>query len=228
MTAQARTTLVAYDGSPTSKAAITYAARRLQPDGRLVVAHVVAPPGEYLDELYDERRHHARERGEALVREVKATLGEVPAELRVGEGPPAHTLVELAREAGADEIVIGSRGFGAGRAALGSVSHGLLHETDRPVVVLTRRAAEREAGRDAAEHALDAHAQVVGYDGSASARAALKYALARGHDVEFDLPRRGCDCGRLARAWTGPRRARQRLRGAAARGRYPRGGRAQL
>ena len=62
------------------------------------------------------------------------------------EGPPAQMLVELARETGADEIVVGSRGFGSGRALLGSVSRALLHETDRPVVVVNRRAAERQIG----------------------------------------------------------------------------------
>lgn len=45
MTTMNRTTLVAYDGSATAKAAVTYAARRLEPDGRLVVARVVALPG---------------------------------------------------------------------------------------------------------------------------------------------------------------------------------------
>jgi nucleotide-binding universal stress UspA family protein len=51
MTAKSRTTLVAYDGSATAKAAVAYAARRPEPRDRLVVAHVVAPPTEYLDEL---------------------------------------------------------------------------------------------------------------------------------------------------------------------------------
>jgi nucleotide-binding universal stress UspA family protein len=180
MTAKNRTTLVAYDGSATAKAAVAYAVQRLGPNDRLVVAHVVAPPTEYLNELYDEWRHRPRERGEELLRDVRETLGEVPAELRVAEGPPAHTLVELAREVRADEIVIGSRGLGAARALFGSVSHALLHETDRPVVVLTHAAAERQARRDAAGPAADRRTQIVGYDGSSSARAALEYALARG------------------------------------------------
>jgi nucleotide-binding universal stress UspA family protein len=174
------TTLVAYDGSATAKAAVEYAARRLEPNGRLVVAHVIVPPAEYLDELYDEWRQRPPERGDALLRDVKDALGDVAAELRVAEGPPAHTLLELAREAGADEIVIGSRGLGASRAVLGSVSYALLHETDRPVVVFTQRAAEHEARRDAAGGAVDGHVQIVGYDGSSIARAALEYALRRG------------------------------------------------
>jgi nucleotide-binding universal stress UspA family protein len=180
VTSKPATTLVAYDGSALAKAAVAYAIRRLEPHGRLVIAHVVEPPSRYLDELYDARRHRSRERGEALLRDVRDTLGSVAAELRVGEGPAADTLIELAREADADEIVIGSRGMGAGGAVLGSVSHALLHKTDRPVVILTRRAAEREARRDSAARRLGSHTQIVGYDGSPTARAALEYARARG------------------------------------------------
>ena len=61
---------------------------------------------------------------------------------------------------------------------LGSVSHALLHESDRPLVILTRRAAERRPGaRRLAPQG--ANGAVVGYDGSATARAALEYAIAR-------------------------------------------------
>jgi nucleotide-binding universal stress UspA family protein len=155
VTTKKHTTLVAYDGSEIAKAAVAFAARRLPPNRRLVVAHVVVPPAEYLDEMYDERRRQRRERGEELIREVKHMLGDVPAELRVGEGPPAQTLVELAHEAGADEIVVGSRGLGAGRALLGSVSHALLRESDLPVVVLTRRAAEREVSGPTPDDVVD-------------------------------------------------------------------------
>ena len=36
----------------------------------------------------------------------------------------------------AAEIVVGARGRGRFRAALGSVSHDVLHEADRPVVIV--------------------------------------------------------------------------------------------
>jgi len=177
------TALVGYDGSETGRAALGYAAQRVGRGGRIVVAHIVAPPTAFIDTQYhDESLRRARERGEESMREVEDMLGGVPAELQVAEGPPARTLVELAHETGADEIVVGSRGFGPGRAMLGSVSHALLHETDRPVVILTRRAAERQTRRAAAGAAApDAPAEVVGYDGSPAARAALDYALGRAH-----------------------------------------------
>ncbi len=52
------------------------------------------------------------------------------------EGPAARAIVAAADARDADEIVIGSRGFGAIRGVLGSVSHAVLHEADRPVVVI--------------------------------------------------------------------------------------------
>ena len=52
------------------------------------------------------------------------------------EGPPARAIVAAADARDADEIVIGSRGFGPVRGVLGSVSHAVLHETDRVVVVI--------------------------------------------------------------------------------------------
>jgi nucleotide-binding universal stress UspA family protein len=176
------TALVGYDGSETARAALAHAAQRVGPDGRIVVAHVVASLPAFLDtEYYEEALRRAREHGEASMREVEDVIGGVEAELEVAEGPPARTLVELARAAGADEIVVGSRGFGGGRAILGSVAHALLHETDRPIVVLNRRAVERQARRAASEAAHEAPSEVVGYDGSPSARAALDYALRRPH-----------------------------------------------
>jgi nucleotide-binding universal stress UspA family protein len=52
------------------------------------------------------------------------------------EGPPARAIVAAADARDADEIVVGSRGFGPVRGVLGSVSHAVLHETDRVVVVI--------------------------------------------------------------------------------------------
>ena len=52
------------------------------------------------------------------------------------EGPAARAIVAAADARDADEIVIGSRGFGRLRGVLGSVSHAVLHEATRPVVVI--------------------------------------------------------------------------------------------
>ena len=50
--------------------------------------------------------------------------------------PPVEALTRVAQARDASEIVVGARGLGRFRAALGSVSHGLLHEADRPVVIV--------------------------------------------------------------------------------------------
>ena len=62
------------------------------------------------------------------------------------EGPAARVLVEIVDEQSADEIVVGSRGHGALRAILGSVSHALLHESDWPVVIVRAKASEQPTG----------------------------------------------------------------------------------
>jgi nucleotide-binding universal stress UspA family protein len=174
------TTIVGYDGSETAKAALAYAAGRTGSEGRLVVAHVVTSPVLFMDtEYHDDALELARQFGESTMREVEDLLAGVPSDLRVVEGPPARRLVELARDEDAGEIVVGSRGFGPGRAVLGSVSHALLHEADRPLVILTARAAERETRRGASQLDGSDHGTVVGYDGSETARAALDYAIAR-------------------------------------------------
>ena len=57
------------------------------------------------------------------------------------EGPPAEVLIRAATVREADEIVVGSRGLGRIRGALGSVSQELLREAARPVLVVSRDAA---------------------------------------------------------------------------------------
>ena len=58
-------------------------------------------------------------------------------------GSAASVIAGVARERGADEIVVGARGLGRIPALLGSVSHELLHIADRPVLVITDAAAKR-------------------------------------------------------------------------------------
>ena len=60
----------------------------------------------------------------------------IDAQTKLLAGDPAHQIVAYADEIDADLIVVGSRGLGKiGSALLGSVSHKLLHESRRPVMV---------------------------------------------------------------------------------------------
>jgi nucleotide-binding universal stress UspA family protein len=57
---------------------------------------------------------------------------------------PAHEVVDVAREAGADLIVLGSRGLSAiGGLLLGSVAHRLLHLAPCPVLVVPAERGQR-------------------------------------------------------------------------------------
>ena len=141
--------VVGYDGSPTANDALAHAAYRAGPEGSLVAVHVFGPPFAYGGApFYDDAARDARARAETTLAEIAADLvGAVPLERVVAEAPVADALVQVARSKRADEIVVGSRGLGRFRAALGSVSHAVLHEADRPVVVVphARPASERDA-----------------------------------------------------------------------------------
>jgi nucleotide-binding universal stress UspA family protein len=61
----------------------------------------------------------------------------IDAQTKLLAGDPACQIVAYADEIDADLIVVGSRGLGTiGSALLGSVSHKLLHDATRPVMVV--------------------------------------------------------------------------------------------
>lgn len=166
--------LVGYDGSPVARAAVAYALERVGEPGEVIAAYVVpAPQKQWVGTPYAERslerhREHGRQVLEALVGQA-AGLGLVT---ELADGPTAATLVRLAEERRAEEIVVGSRGSGPVRAMLGSVAHALLHEMDRPTVVVPAAMLDATpSGR--------AGRIVVGYDGSPTAKDALAHAAYR-------------------------------------------------
>jgi nucleotide-binding universal stress UspA family protein len=179
--------IVGFDGSESARAALRCAIRRRRDGTRVIVAHVPAVSAAVLEHPYYYERdlERTQEYGRQVLEEAEALLPpDVPTETRMPEGAPARALAELARELDADEIAVGSRGFGRFRgAALGSVSHALLHESDRPVVVVPRRAVERELRLAATSDGREAPVLVVGYDGSDNSAAALDYATDRVRDL---------------------------------------------
>lgn len=88
--------------------------------------------------------HETRGRGllDALRLDVEQRGGP-EAEYELIAGSPAEAIARVADVRKADEIVVGSRGFGPLRAALGSVSHELLHHANRRVAILPTRMVER-------------------------------------------------------------------------------------
>ena len=82
-----------------------------------------------------------------------------------------RTLLELADERDADVVVVGERGLtGIDTVLLGSVSHGVLHHSERPVLLTTTRASDENSGRlllcydgsDASERAIAEAARLLG------------------------------------------------------------------
>ena len=107
-----------------------------------------------------EFKRQGQELLEKGVKQAQETGGRV-AEAHLVEGRAADEILHLAGEIGAGLVVIGSRGLGTvGRIALGSVSEGIVHNADCPVLVLR-----------GGEGAWPPERVVFGDDGSAAARA---------------------------------------------------------
>jgi len=148
--------VVGYDESPPARAALNYAARRAAGGGRVVAVHAYQPAPEWFggpnyQRALDAHQAHGRELLRALellgsIDEQQSDLAGVELVTSLLEGPPARAIVAAADARDADEIVIGSRGFGRVRGVLGSVSHAVLHEADRPVVVIPADAVQGPDG----------------------------------------------------------------------------------
>ena len=75
--------------------------------------------------------------------EAGADLHGVAVEVEIIGDKPARAIAGVAAAREADEIIVGTRGFGRARALLGSVAHELIHLADCPVTVIPERAVER-------------------------------------------------------------------------------------
>ena len=137
-----KTIVLALDGSEASHKAIPLAAELAREDGaRIVIAHieedVVGKGGGPVAATEDEIQAEIRKRAE----ELSAGGIDTSVEMRsVMLGGPAHPIAEIAEEAGADLIVVGTHGHTAvGGMLLGSVTHRLLHIAHCPVLAVPSR-----------------------------------------------------------------------------------------
>ena len=131
--------VVGYDGSEAARAAVAWAADRAGRAGKVWIVHCLTPGVSGPDD------GQGKAVLDAIVLEGGNALVDVDYQLELATGDPAEALAAYAREHDADEIAIGSRGFGKLRAALGSVSHDVLHEADRPVLVIPYNAVREHA-----------------------------------------------------------------------------------
>lgn len=136
--------LLPVDGSNESLAAVRHALDLLREGLRaeLVLANVQEPAS-----LYELLRMHDAEAIEAISRNAgEHSLQEAAALCRaagagfeqvVGNGEPAHTLLDIAEEQGCTLIVMGARGKGGTTGTrLGSVAHAVLHDATLPVTLV--------------------------------------------------------------------------------------------
>ena len=134
-----RTIVVGVDGSEASKDALRWATGQADLTGASLVAVIAwefpaAWGGVPVPASYDPEQS-AREAAEEVVKDVLGPDGLARVDLRVVESRPAPALIEAA--AGADLLVVGSRGHGAfSGMLLGSVSQHCVAHSPCPVVVV--------------------------------------------------------------------------------------------
>ncbi len=140
---------VALDGSDLAEWALDRAYDIFRNNVRYTLVRIVEPvaPGQsYTSELIANYEREARESAEDYLRDAADTLtthgATVSADVRVTD--PASGITRVASEFGADLIAMTTHGrSGMGRFLLGSVAERVLHDTDRPVMII--RAMESES-----------------------------------------------------------------------------------
>ena len=156
-----KTIMWATDGTKNADLALPYARALAQQEGAtLVIAHVVE---RYASHKASGLAVHAdEEQVEAKLKKLATELSHegIDTNLKIVShvGPqPAHEIADIAKEAGADLIVVGYRGHAAITGLMiGSVTQRLLHVSRCPVLVVppTEVPAAQRAEREVA-HAAD-------------------------------------------------------------------------
>jgi nucleotide-binding universal stress UspA family protein len=134
-----KTIVLATDGSDSAAAAESQAVELAKQDGaKLILVHVheriLGKGGGDLQADEPEVEQQVKSRADEISKDGIETSVEIR---DVMLGGPAHPIAELAEQAGADLIVIGSRGLSSvSGVLLGSVAQRLLHLAKCPVLVV--------------------------------------------------------------------------------------------
>lgn len=131
------TAVVGHDGSAMNAAVIAHAARRVGPDGYLIVVHALPLGLSATDVETSAYGGMAR----TVLRSIEVALPEGASyEVRIVEGPASKALLDTARRSGADEILLGASSGRAARGAIGRVADAVLRHSERPVTIVPRGA----------------------------------------------------------------------------------------
>ena len=136
--------IVGYDGSDCAKAALDTACNLAKSLGDDVVLVFGYAPGGYGGGEVPSQREAVKELGEKVAAEglVRAQAAGVEAEVELVAKHAAHALEEVAAKRDGRMIVVGSYGEPPLKGViLGSTPFKLLHEAERPVLVVPARAA---------------------------------------------------------------------------------------
>ena len=144
--------VVGYDGSAASRAAIARAAHRAGEHGQVYIVHAYSLPMDWFgipdfQRLLDIELNRAQDLMGRLEEQSGSDLSGTNWETEVIGTAPAKAIADVASARDADEIIVGTRGYGRARALLGSVAHELIHLAACPVTVIPERAVVRVEDR---------------------------------------------------------------------------------
>jgi nucleotide-binding universal stress UspA family protein len=131
--------LVAVDGSSGATDALRFLSiSELEHDSRVTLLHVLPRAvGAGAGRSEDERKRRAE--AETLLRNAAAMLGDSRRHIErlVGHGDAVREIVKTASRRDVDVVIVGARGLRTlGRLLLGSVSETVLHQVNRPVIIV--------------------------------------------------------------------------------------------
>jgi nucleotide-binding universal stress UspA family protein len=136
--------LIATDGSPGAQEAVQQGlALAREAAAAVTLVYVRHAPLPVLGDPYYQRAlSDELARARVVIEEAADSASRAGTEVQTAvlEGDPAEAIVRFGRAREVDLIVVGSRGRGAiAGALLGSVSEGVVHRADRPVLVVKPR-----------------------------------------------------------------------------------------
>lgn len=130
--------VLGYDRTDSARGAAVWAARRLLPDGMLVVVHACRPLHAQPSPLSTPRERH--DYGRALIDELlledTGSLFDIDIKAEIADSDPVSALVAAAQEHGAEGIVVGHERHSPLHRALGTVTTELLNTSPVPVIVV--------------------------------------------------------------------------------------------